>query len=409
MSLSQDNMARPKDATIEPGVMPTYARADEVFVSGDGAILRDAKGRSFLDFLSGIAVNALGHSHPRMTAALRDQVGKVVHLSNLFRHPMTESVAARLCQHTGMAAAFFTNSGTESVECAMKLARKAMHLAGTPERTAFAALHGGFHGRSLGALSLTHKASHRAPFAPLLEVHWTPPNNTEALADLLNEHRPAALFMEPIQGEGGIGELSREFLQAARSLCTETKTVLVHDEIQSGCGRTGKFLAAQHHNVTPDVVTIAKPIGAGLPMGACLASEAYKDTLQQGDHGSTFGGGPLACRAASVFLDEIDEGLLEEVIARGHQLKAGLMKMLGELHAITEVRGRGLMLGIRLDRPAASAQSALHAEGLLVNCTATDVLRIVPPFVITARQVDDGLDRIHKVLSALPRADSPAS
>ena len=395
-------MASHANATIEPGVMPTYARSDEVFVDGDGAILRDAGGREFLDFLAGIAVNALGHGHARMTAALRDQIGKVVHISNLFRHPYTESVATRLCAHTGMAAAFFTNSGTESVECAMKIARKAMHVQGTPRRTSFVALEGAFHGRSLGALSLTHNSSYRAPFAPLLDVTWVTPNDTSALAATLREQRPAALFVEPIQGEGGIGELSREFLQAARELCTETDTVLVHDEIQSGCGRTGTFLAAQHHDVTPDVVTLAKPIGAGLPMGVCLANEKYANTLEKGEHGTTFGGGPLVCRAATVFLDEIDSGLLNHVAARGKQLLAGLQQLQRELPAVTEVRGRGLMLGLRLDRPAADAQLAMHRDGLLLNCTASDVLRIVPPFVVTEAQVEDGLQRMRKVLESLP-------
>lgn len=395
-------MIKQGNPNIETGVMPTYARADEVFVDGDGAIVRDRDGREYLDFLAGIAVNALGHGHARMTAELQDQVGKVMHVSNLFRHPYTETVATRLCQHTGMAAAFFTNSGTESVECAMKIARKAMHRAGTPERTSFVALEHAFHGRSLGALSLTHNEQYRAPFAPLLDVTWVAPNDPTALAATIRAQRPAALFLEPIQGEGGIGELSREFLQTARAVCTETGTVLVHDEIQSGCGRTGMFLAAQHHDVTPDIVTLAKPIGAGLPMGVCLANEAYANALEPGDHGSTFGGGPLACRAASVFLDEIDNGLLDNVTARGEQLRAGLQQLQRELPVITEVRGRGLMLGLRLDRPAGMAQQALHQNGMLLNCTAGDVLRMVPPFVITEAQVKDGLQRIRQVLQSLP-------
>ena len=402
-------MAELQSAGVEPGVMPTYDRADEVFVDGQGAMLRTADGREFLDFLAGIAVSALGHGHARMTAALQDQVGKLVHLSNLFRHPYTETVATRLCQHTGMAAAFFANSGTEAIECAMKIARKAMHVRGTPERTSFLALEGAFHGRSLGALSLTHNSAYRTPFAPLLDVQWVPPNNPVALQTALREQQPAALFIEPIQGEGGISELSGEFLRSARQLCTETGTVLVHDEIQSGCGRTGKFLAAQHHDVTPDVVTLAKPIGAGLPMGVCLANEAYANTLQKGEHGSTFGGGPLVCRAAAVFLDEIDSGLLDQVVARGAQLKAGLLKLQDELDVVKEVRGRGLMLGLRLDRPAAGVQQALHQSGLLINCTASDVLRIVPPFVITAAQVDLGLQMLREALLSLPTVPSTQS
>jgi acetylornithine/N-succinyldiaminopimelate aminotransferase len=278
---------------MDEGVMKTYARADEVFVAGHGAVLVDSTGREFLDFLAGIAVSALGHGHAELAAALRDQVGKVVHLSNLFRHPYTEQVATRLCALTDMAAAFFTNSGTEAMECALKLARKAMHLRGEPERTSFVALEAGFHGRSLGALSLTWNEKYRKPFLPLQQVTWVAPEDTAALARVLRSEKPAAFVLEPVQGEGGIRMLSASFLRAARELCTETGTLLVHDEIQSGCGRTGRFLAAQHAGVVPDVVTLAKPIAAGLPMGACLASKAFAETFGKGEHGSTFAGGPV--------------------------------------------------------------------------------------------------------------------
>lgn len=388
--------------TIEPHVMPTYARADEVFVDGHGAVLRDADGRNHLDFLSGIAVTALGHAHPKLTAALQDQVAKVAHLSNLFRHPYTEDVAGRLCAHTGMHKAFFTNSGAESIECALKIARKAMHVAGTPERTSFVAIEGAFHGRTLGALSLTHTEKYRKPFAPLLDVTWVPPGDIDALTAALREQRPAGLVLEPIQGEGGIRELPGAFLQAARALCNETGTVLIHDEIQSGCGRTGTFLAAQHHDVTPDVVALAKPIAAGLPMGACLANAAYADTLQPGEHGTTFGGGPLVCRAASVFLDELDDGLLDNVRARGAQLRQGLERIAQQTGVVRELRGRGLMVGVQLDRPAQEVHQELHRRGLLVNVTQSDVLRIVPPFVVTEAQIDDALQCLQQVLASLP-------
>jgi acetylornithine/N-succinyldiaminopimelate aminotransferase len=387
---------------MDDGVMKTYARADEVFVAGEGALLRDRDGREFLDFLAGIAVSALGHGHRGLAEALQDQVGKVIHLSNLFRHPYTEQVATRLCALTGMAAAFFTNSGTEAIECALKLARKAMHVRGTPERTSFVALEAGFHGRTLGALSLTHNPKYRQPFQPLQDVAWVPPDDAAALERTLHERRPAALVLEPIQGEGGIRELSGEFLRAARALCDATGTLLVHDEIQSGCGRTGRFLAAQHHGVVPDVVTLAKPIAAGLPMGACLTTAAFADTFQKGEHGSTFAGGPLVCRGALVFLDEIDRGLMDQVEARGRQLRQGLERLQRDLPIVREVRGRGLMLGLRLHHSAAEAQRALYKAGMMVNCTATDVLRIVPPYVVTEQQVDDGLARLRAVLSSLP-------
>lgn len=387
---------------MDEGLMKTYARADEVFVAGHGAVLQDSTGREYLDWLAGIAVSALGHGHPGLAQALRDQVGKVVHLSNLFRHPYTEQVATRLCAHAGMAAAFFTNSGTEAIECAMKLARKAMHVRGTPERTSFVALEAGFHGRSLGALSLTHAEKYRKPFLPLQQVTWIAPEDRDALARTLREQKPAAFVLEPIQGEGGIRELSAGFLQAARELCTATGTLLVHDEIQSGCGRTGRFLAAQHAGVVPDVVALAKPIAAGLPMGACLTTAALADTFAKGEHGSTFAGGPLVCRAALVFLDAVDAGLLDNVAARGRELRDGLVALQREFPIVREVRGRGLILGLRLHHSAAEVQKALYQAGLIVNCTAGDVLRIVPPFVLTAAQVQDGLSRLRTVLKNLP-------
>ena len=387
---------------IEAHVMSTYARGDEVFVDGTGAVVRDQDGNEYLDFLSGIAVTALGHAHPALTAALRDQVGRVTHLSNLFRHAFTADVAQRLCSHADMHKAFFTNSGAESIECALKIARKAMHVAGRAERTSFVALEGGFHGRTMGALSLTHASAYRAPFGPLFDVRWVSPGDVAALARALRETSPAGLVIEPIQGEGGIHELSDEFLRAARRLCDETGTVLIHDEVQSGCGRTGRFLAAQHHDVTPDVVALAKPLGAGVPMGACLAAEAFADVLQPGDHGTTFGGGPLACRAAAVFLDELESGLQDHVRARGAQLRAGLEEIAAAAPAVREVRGRGLMLGVQLDRPAQDVQRELYRRRLILNAPQADVLRVVPPFVVTSAQVDDALARIRAVLTALP-------
>ena len=387
---------------MDEGVMKTYARADEVFVSGHGAVLQDSTGREFLDFLAGIAVSALGHGHAGLAAALRDQVGKVVHLSNLFRHPYTEQVATRLCTLTDMAAAFFTNSGTEALDCALKLARKAMHVRGTPQRTSFVALEGGFHGRTLGSLSLTHNEKYRKPFLPLQQCTWVAPEDSDALARTLREQQAAALVIEPVQGEGGIRELSTGFLQRARELCTETGTLLVHDEIQSGCGRTGRFLAGQHAGVIPDVVTLAKPIAAGLPMGACLTTAAFADTFQKGEHGSTFAGGPLVCRAALVFLDEVERGLLGNVQDRGLQLRAGLEGLQREFPVVREVRGRGLMLGLRLHHSADQVQKDLYRAGLIVNCTAGDVLRIVPPFVVTESQVKTALQTLRTVIAKLP-------
>jgi acetylornithine/succinyldiaminopimelate/putrescine aminotransferase len=251
-------------------------------------------------------------------------------------------------------------------------------------------------------LSLTWNEKYRKPFVPLQKVTWVPPEDTDALAAALRSEKPAALVLEPVQGEGGIRELSASYLHKARELCTQTGTLLVHDEIQSGCGRTGRFLAAQHAGVTPDVVTLAKPIAAGLPMGACLASSALADTFGKGEHGSTFAGGPLVCRAALVFLDEVEHGLLGNVHDRGRELRDGLLELQREFAIVREVRGRGLMLGLRLHHSAELVQKALYQNGLIVNCTATDVLRIVPPFVITSQQVQDGVRRMHRTLAAFP-------
>jgi acetylornithine/succinyldiaminopimelate/putrescine aminotransferase len=321
----------------------------------------------------------------------------------LFRHPYTEQVATRLCKHAGMAAAFFTNSGTEAMECALKLARKAQHKKGTPHKTSFVAVEGGFHGRSMGALSLTYSEKYRKPFAPLMDVTWVPCDDVAALERAVKEKQPAAVCYEPIQGEGGIRALSHDFLRAAREICTRTGTVLIHDEVQCGCGRTGTFLAGQHAGVTPDVAVLAKPIAAGLPMGACLASAEYADTFEKGEHGSTFAGGPLVCRAALVFLDELDRGLLQNVHARGAQLKQGLQAIAKDLPIVREVRGQGLMLGLRLWHSATEFQKALYQKGVMTNCTAGDVIRIVPPFVLTEADVTQGLRVMREVLATFPQ------
>lgn len=386
---------------MDEHVIRTYQRAEEVFVAGHGATLVDRDGKEYVDFLAGIAVSALGHAYPPLVEALRDQVGRVVHLSNLFRHPYTEQVAARLAELTGLEASFFTNSGTEANEAALKLARKWQKDQGRPERVSFVALHGAFHGRSMGSLSCTHTEKYRKPFEPLLPVTFVPPDDIDALAAALRTTRPAAFLCEPVQGEGGIRELSSAFLVAARELCDETQTLYVHDEIQCGTGRTGRFLASQWSAVQPDVVTLAKPIAGGLPMGVMVVRNELADVFRPGDHGSTFAGGPLVCRAALVLLDALENGLLDTVQARGAQLRAGLEALARRFPRITEVRGRGLMLGLRLADGAPELQKRLHGLGLLVNCTAGDVIRIVPPFVITEAEVERGLDLLAQGLASL--------
>ena len=385
--------AQPTAPAMDAHVVKTYARMPEVFVDGCGAHVRTADGRVFLDFLGGIAVSALGHAHAGLVDALRDQVGKLIHTSNLYRHPYTEEVATRLARLTGLEAMFFSNSGAEANECALKLARKWQRLQGHPERTNFVALEGGFHGRTMGALSVTHSPKYREAFEPLVPCcGWVPPNDVTALQSALETIRPAAFIMEPIQGEAGVRDLSLDYIRAARELCTRTGTLLIHDEVQAGCGRTGTFLAGAQAGVTPDVATLAKPIAGGLPMGVCAVAQPYVHVLQPGDHGTTFGGGPLVLRGALVFLQELEErGLMRAVVERGAQLQQGLCNLQREYPEIIELRGRGLIQGVRLSKGAEELQKALYANGLLTNRTGGDTIRLLPPFVVTEKDVADAL------------------
>ena len=387
---------------MDEHVLSTYLRADEVFVRGEGARLWDADGRQWIDFLGGIAVSALGHAHPRLVAELTDQLGKLIHTSNLFRHPYTEEVAARVARLSGMEAVFFTNSGTEAVEAALKIARKRQRKLGQPSRTGFVAFEGSFHGRSMGSLSVTHTAKYREPFEPLVPgVSFIAPGDETALERVLATQSPAAVILEPIQGESGVRGLSPQSLREARRLATETGTLLVHDEVQCGSGRTGTFLYSEQLDVHPDIVTLAKPIAAGLPMGMALVSKELAGTLQPGDHGSTFAGGPLVCRGALVFLQALEDGLLAQVRERGAQLRAGLLALQQEFPLVTEVRGRGLIQGLRLARDAEKLQKLLYAKRLLTNCTAGDVIRLLPPYVITPDQIARGLATLRAGLEEL--------
>ena len=344
--------------------MNTYRRAAPLFVSGEGAWLVDESGTRFLDCISGIGAGSLGHAHPRLTAALADQAATLGHVSNLYRHGPGEELSARLCEKTGMDAVFFSNSGSEANEAALKLARKFHSVDGRPARQHFVALEGGFHGRTFGSLSVTSKEAFRTPFGRGLEAEFIPPNDIGALVAALGRS-PAGFIYEPIQGEGGVQSLDGMFLRAARELCSSTDTVMIADEIQCGGGRTGTFLAGAAHHVSPDVVTLAKPIGAGLPLGATLARGPFAQTLVPGDHGSTFGGGPLVCRAGLCFLDELDGGLQEHVGAIGALLQTGL-DVLVERHAVlTERRGLGLMQGVVAPGLAATIVDRLFTTGVL--------------------------------------------
>ncbi len=381
-------------------LVPTYRPAEPIFVSGEGTQLVDEQGKRYLDLLSGIGVTALGHAHPRWSAAVAEQAGTLAHVSNLLRHPFTDEVAAKLATLCGLEAVFFSNSGSEANECALKIARKHQRLAGRPERTHLVALHGGFHGRTFGSLSVTATAAYREPFGPALEAVFVEPGDLGGLESALATG-PAALILEPIQGEGGMRSLDPDMLVGARTLCDETGTVLITDEVQCGCGRTGTFLASNATAVTPDIVTLAKPLGGGLPIGATVVSAELANVLQPGDHGSTFGGGPVALRGAAVFLDELTEGgLLEAVGARGRQLAAGLDELVAAGHADAR-RGHGLMQGLVLPGRAAKVQAALFERGVIAGTATADVLRLLPPYVITAEEVSTALETLGATLTEL--------
>lgn len=397
---SGEKCARALDAHM----VRNYGRADEVFVDGHGAELRTAEGDVYLDFLGGIGVSALGHGHPALAAALADQAGRTLHVSNLFRHPYTVDVATRLARLTGLEAVLFTNSGAEANEAALKLARKHQRDAGRPERTGFVALEGGFHGRTMGALSVTSASSYRAPFEPMVPgTTFVPSGDLPAMGVALERDRPAAVILEPIQGEGGVVELSAEYLRGVRDLCDATETVLIHDEVQSGCGRTGIFLAADAAGIKPDVVTLAKPLAAGLPMGAIVVRAELAGVFKPGDHGSTFAGGPLALRAALVFLTLLEEGgLMKRVVELGARLRTGLEAITADFPYLGAVRGRGLMLGLHLPKGAKELQQRLYRDHhLITNCTAGEVIRMLPPYVVTETQIDDAVGRIRSALAGL--------
>jgi predicted acetylornithine/succinylornithine family transaminase len=359
---------------LEP-LLPTYARADVTIVRGEGMRVWDAGGRGYLDFGTGIAVVGLGHQHPGPLAAASAQLERLWHASNLYRTEPAEELAFRLSERFGGARAFFCNSGAEAVEAALKLARKATGRPGV------VAVEGGFHGRTLGALSVTGQAAKREPFEPLVPgMRFVPPNDVAALEEAVGED-VGLVLLEPILGEGGVVPLEPAFLQAAAA----GPALLCLDEVQTGVGRTGTFFAFEQLGVRPDLVTLAKGLANGLPIGALLAADELPDALLPGDHGSTFGGNPVSCSAACAVVDAIDEELLANVRDRSAELVATLTGLAGVL----EVRGRGLLLGAVLDRPAAAVVDACRERGLLVLTAGESVLRLAPPLVATREHVHE--------------------
>jgi acetylornithine/N-succinyldiaminopimelate aminotransferase len=391
-------------------LMNTYRRPPIVFVRGRGCYLYDHRDRKYLDFLGGLAVNALGYSHPRLTRVIRRESARAVHVSNLFHHRYQGPLAHKLAEWSGLERVFFTNSGTEAIEGALKLARLAAHKRGTEGKTRILALENSFHGRTFGALSITHPSKYREPFAPLVPgVEFVRFNDVADLEAKFDDS-VCAIVIEPIQGEGGIYPVSTGFWTRARELASHYGAALIADEIQSGLGRTGRPFAYQRHTGLPDIVVIAKPLAGGLPLGAIVARESFAESFSPGLHGSTFGGGPLACAVALEFLSVVeDDNLLENVRERGSQLRAELTRIAGEFDFIREVRGEGLMFGIELSVEGKSYVEAALREGLIINCTHECVLRLLPPFIVTERQVDEFARRFRHLLTKTNRPSSVAA
>lgn len=378
-------------------IMQTYRRADIVLARGEGVYLYDTEGRRYLDFMSGIAVTALGHSDPQVAATIAEAATTLTHVSNLYYTIPQVELAKRLVTHSFADRVFFANSGTESVEGALKFARKRALVQHGEGKSGIVAFKSGFHGRTMGALSTTYKAIYREPFGPLLDgVSFAPFNDLEAARALIGPDT-GAVIVEPVQGEGGINAATSEFLRGLRELCDEHGATLIFDEIQCGLGRTGRLWAHEAFGVTPDIMTLAKPLANGLPIGAILLTEEVASTVGYGEHGTTFGGGPLVCSVANVVFDRVAQPeFLAAVTANGEYLRQQLRK-LGSPHVL-EVRGAGLMVGVDLDIPAAQVMAAARSAGLLVINAGETTLRIAPPLIITKEQIDEGVAVLAKCL-----------
>jgi acetylornithine/N-succinyldiaminopimelate aminotransferase len=389
-------------------LLGTYSRYPIVLTRGKGVFLYDLEDRRYLDFVAGLGVNALGHAHPRIVKTIREQAGKLIHVSNLYYHEYQGALAEKLCtlaggsfggSSMGTSRAFFSNSGTEAIEGSIKLARLAGHRDGGEAKCRLVALQGSYHGRTFGALSLTGQDKHRKGFEPLLEdVTFVAQNDIEGLRAAVNDNT-CAIVLEPIFGEGGIYECSVEFLQECRAAADRHRAALIFDEIQCGLGRTGSMFAFQSFGVAPDIAAIAKPIAAGLPLGAFIAREEFANAISPGQHGTTFGGGPLACRVALEFLAIVeDEKLLDNVNKVGAYLQQELKTIVEKSAAAKEVRGRGFIQGINLEIPARPIVDAALAEGVLFNSTQDTVVRFLPPFLLEEKHVDKGIRVLKKLL-----------
>ncbi len=390
-------------------LLPTYKRSPIVFTHGRGAYVFDWTGKKYLDFLGGIAVNALGHAHPRIVKTIRRESARALHFSNLFHNEFQGPLARKLVEWSGLDRVFFANSGTEAIDGALKLAR----LCGRPAegaranaraKTRILAMKNSFHGRTFGALSVTATEKYRAPFEPLVPgVEFVQFNDVPDLESKFDE-TVCAVILETIQGEGGIYPVSEEFWERARALASEHGALLIADEIQCGLGRTSRYFAYQNFSSKPDIAVIAKPLAAGLPLGAILTSNAIASRVSPGLHGTTFGGGPMICAVALEFLKIVeDEKLLKNIRARGLEIRAGLDKLKSRFDFIKEIRGEGCMFGVELSIEGGPFVTEALKRGLLINCTHDFTIRLLPPFLITKAQVREFLHLFEKILSETPR------
>lgn len=383
-------------------LMNNYARQAVAFTHGQGCLLFDEQGRRYLDGLAGIAVNTLGHNHPRLVRALGEQATKLIHVSNLYRVKEQEALADRLAALSGMDEVFFCNSGCEANEAAIKLARLYGHQKGI-DHPAIIVMEHAFHGRTLATLSATGNRKVQAGFEPLVPGFVRVPFADLAAIEQVaaNNSSVVAVLFEPVQGEGGIHVASDDFLRGLRRICDDKGWLLMADEVQCGLGRTGKWFAHQHAGIKVDVMTLAKGLGSGVPVGACLTAGPATGVFKPGNHGSTFGGNPLACVAALTTLAVLEEEkMLGRAVALGERIRAGLRERLAGQTAVTEIRGSGLMIGVELDRPCGQLVAAGLEAGILINVTADRVVRLLPPLVITDAEADELVDKLSTVLLA---------
>jgi acetylornithine aminotransferase/acetylornithine/N-succinyldiaminopimelate aminotransferase len=385
-------------------ILQTYKRQPVAFVRGQGTHLYDVDGREYLDFVTGIGVTALGHAHPGLTAVIADQAATLIHTSNLYYHPFQAEAASRLAQLSGLPRVFFCNSGTEAVEACLKFARRYWYTQGATERTGFVAVEGAFSGRTLGALSVTHNDHYRAPFGPLIgPVTFVDPLKPAALIEAVTD-KTAAVIAEPIIGEGGIRPMTSPFAAAINEACTRTGTLYIADEVQTGLGRTGHPFYAPVLGLKPDLISVGKALGGGVPIGAALVSERVAQMVSPGDHGSTYGGNLLGTRAAAFVLDQLLGGLIEHVKTVGVHLERRLRTLALQHSSIVEVRGVGLMRGLQLNVDALPVVEAARDRGLLVNRTDEKVVRLLPPLNVDAADIDRAMDILDHAFSSVEQA-----